>query len=206
MKTARGYECSATRASRWTDIHDSIKNLLREHPALVVSALYVAASIVGMFYAWAFLREFGINVFYYAQISDFLVASLKEPFTWALVLFAVLLVAGDNAMSRRFGRKPRSKWTAWYGSRRYRQVNNVVALYIVFAFLYLYASAQARDIRAGEGRRVDVLFADSGAATSAVLLGTTGQFAFLFDEDAGRVDVHPFENVHSISSRIPDDD
>jgi len=35
-------------------------------------------------------------------------------------------------------------------------------------------------------------------------LGTTGQFVFLFDEDAERVDIHPFENIHSISFAVPD--
>jgi hypothetical protein len=53
--------------------------VLREHPALLVSTFYLAASFVGMFYSRAFLRRFGINVFNYAQISDFLLASLKEP-------------------------------------------------------------------------------------------------------------------------------
>ncbi|MGI9225435.1 MAG: hypothetical protein ACR2QX_13205, partial [Woeseiaceae bacterium] len=66
-----------------------------------MSGLYVAASIIGMFYSWAFLRRFGINVFNYAQISDFLLVSLKEPFTWGLVILAIVLVMLDNASSRR---------------------------------------------------------------------------------------------------------
>ena len=57
------------------------------------------ASFVGMFWSWAFLQSFGINVFNYSQISDFLLASLKEPFTWGLVVIAVLLVVSDNATS-----------------------------------------------------------------------------------------------------------
>ena len=69
--------------------------VFREHPALIVSAFYVAASMIGMFWSWAHLRNFGINVFNYAQISDFLLASLKEPYTWALVFVTVALVWGD---------------------------------------------------------------------------------------------------------------
>ena len=37
--------------------------IFREHPALLLSAFYIAASVIGMFYAWAYLRSFGINVF-----------------------------------------------------------------------------------------------------------------------------------------------
>jgi len=192
-------------ASRLTEMNETIRKIFKEHPALMVSAFYVAASVVGMFYSWAYLRRFGINVFNYAQISDFLLASLKEPFTWGLVIITVVLVLLDNASSRRVERKTTAKWLAWYGSPKYRFINNFVAILVVLLFLYSYAFAQARDTRDGNGKIVDVMFADSGAATTALLLGTTGQFVFLYDEDTERVDIHPFENIHSISFRIPED-
>ncbi len=110
---------------------------------------------------------------------------------------------GDNAMSRRHGSKPRSRWTSWYGSPRYRFVNNFAVIAIVFMFIYTFAMLQARDTRDGDGKIVDVMFADSGAATTALLLGTTGQFVFLYDDQTERVDIHPIENIHSISFRAP---
>jgi len=187
-------------------LKETIQKIFKEHPALLVSALYVAASLIGMFYSWAYLGQFGINVFNYAQISDFLLASLKEPFTWGLVIIAVVLVLIDNASSRRVERKTTAKWLDWYGSPKYRFMNNFVAILVVLLFLYSYAFAQARDTRDGDGKFVDVMFADSGAATTALLLGTTGQFVFLYDEDTERVDIHPIENIHSISFRVPEID
>ena len=192
-------------ASRLTDTYQPIRKLFKDHPALIVSALYVSSSVIGMFHAWVYLREFGINVFNYAQISDFLLASLKEPFTWGLVVLAVVLVLADNAMSQRYGRKQRSKWVAWYGSPKYRLINNFGAIYLVLLFIYVFATLQARDTRQGEGKIVDVMFADSGAATTAILLGTTGQFIFLYDGQVERVDIHPIESIHSISFRTPKD-
>ena len=180
-----------------------LRSVLREHPALLVSALYISASVIGMFYSWVFLRRFGINVFNYAQISDFLIASLKEPFTWALVVAAVLLVASDNAMSRRVERRG-SKWFGWYGSPRYRFINNFAALYVVLSFIYLFAFFQAKDTYAGEGKIVDVVFAESGDQVTSLLLGTTGQFVFLFDAESKHVAIHPIENIHSISFTAPD--
>ena len=191
----------------WGDVNETIRKVLRDHPALVVSGFYVAASIVGMFYSWAFLRQFGINVFNYAQISDFLVASLKEPLTWALVLISGVLVWLDNASSRRFGRREnRSKWVAWYGTPRYRFYNNFAVIALVAFYIYVFAWDQARDAREGDGKFVDVIFADSGAATEALLLGTTGQFVFLYDDGTERVDIHPIENIHSISFKVPRED
>lgn len=187
-------------------MNQAIKNLLKQHPALLVSAMYVAASVIGMFYSWAYLRHFGINIFNYAQISDFLLASLKEPVTWVLVILAIVLVLLDNASSRKVASGNPSKWIAWYGSPRYRFINNFVAIFIVFMFIYIFAMYQARDTRNGDGKIVDVMFSDSGAAVSALLLGTTGQFVFLYDDQTERVDIHPIENIHSISFKVPEED
>ena len=176
--------------------------VFREHPALIVSAFYVAASMIGMFWSWAHLRNFGINVFNYAQISDFLLVSIKEPLTWVLVALSVVLVMIDNAHSRRVERRGKTRWFRWYGTERYRFINNVGAVAIIAVFILAFANLEAAAVKRGEGKRVEVTYAAGGEPRSAVLLGTTGQFLFLFDPLTGRVDVHPFEAVHSISTRI----
>jgi hypothetical protein len=173
--------------------------VLREHPALLVSALYLAASFIGMFYSWAFLRRFGINVFNFAQISDFLLASLKEPYTWGLVVLAVALVLMDNRQSMRVERKRPGKLWAWYGSPRYRFVNNFGAILMVLAFIFAFANRQANNTLDGEGKLVDVTFADSADEQTFTLLGTTGQFVFLYDVEVRRVFIHPFEAVNEIA-------
>ena len=176
-----------------------LAGFFREHPALLVSAFYIAASIIGMFYSWAYLRRFGINVFNYAQISDFLLVSLKEPLTWALVAIAAAVIVLDNASSRRVERRRPGKWLRWYGSPRYRFINNFVAVYIVLSLLYIYAISQARETKAGEGKLVEVTIADSGDVQTATLLGTTGQFLFLYDTESRQVDIYPFESIRSVS-------
>ena len=173
--------------------------VLREHPALLVSAFYLAASFIGLFYSWAFLRRFGINVFNYAQISDFLLASLKEPYTWALVFIAVAFVLIDNRSSMRVERKRPGKLWAWYGSPRYRFVNNFAAVLMVLAFIFAFANKQANNTLDGEGKMVDVTFAESADEQAYTLLGTTGQFVFLYDIDVRRVHIHPFEAVSEIA-------
>ena len=173
--------------------------IFREHPALLVSALYVAASTIGIFYSWAYLHRFGINVFNYAQLSDFLLASLKEPFTWVLVALAAALVYLDNSSSKRIEKRKSGRLFRWYGSPRYRLINNFAAILMVLIFIFAYASRQANETQAGEGKLVDVAFAEGGAVKTSTLLGTTGQFVFLYDANSGRVDIHPIEGIHSIS-------
>jgi hypothetical protein len=178
---------------------DWLHPIFREHPALLVSALYVAASAIGMFYSWAFLSRFDVNVFNYAQLGDFLLASLKEPATWALVFLAVALISLDNASSRRLEKRGPRKWLGWYGSPRYRFINNFLAIAMVLSLIFLYARSQARITKSGEAKLVEVAFAEGGAAKTAALIGTTGQFVILYDANTKRVDIHPIESIHSIS-------
>ena len=177
--------------------------VFREHPALIASGFYVLASFVGMFWSWAYLRHFGINVFNYAQISDFLLASLKEPFTWALVVLAFAMIQADNAYSRRVGRRAKTRWFGWYGSPRYRAINNVGVFALIGVFIFVYATLEAEDTRGGHGESVDVIFDEGGKAKTATLLGTTSQFVFLYEPATERVDIHPFEAIHAISFVSP---
>lgn len=175
------------------------QQLLREHPALLISGLYVSASTIGMFFAWNFLRRFGINVFNYAEIGDFLLASLKEPFTWAVTILAALLVALDNASSRRAASKYHSRWIAWYGSARYRRLNYICAVVMVVLFLNVFAAAKSRDVFEGNAEIVSVTLTDESPAKQMTLLGTTGRFVFLYEHKKNRVDIHPNENVLTIT-------
>ncbi len=155
--------------------------LLRQHPALLVSALYVTASVIGMLFSWDYLRLFGINVFNYAQIGDFLLASLKEPITWVIVIVSVLLTMGDNMMSRRVGRSSKRRFLKWYGSGRYRLLNYIGSVVLIVMFTHLYALTKKDEVLAGGGRLVNVQLTESTAIKQVVLLGTTGSFIFLYD-------------------------
>jgi hypothetical protein len=177
--------------------------VLREHPALLVSLVYVAASAIGMVYSWDYLRRFGINVFHFAQIGDFLLGSLKEPFTWLIVISASALVYLDSWFSRRCEERGPARWLRWYANSRYRAMNYLVVVVITLLFLDVLANVNARATLAGSGQHVDVTLADGSAARKATLLGTTGQFLFLLDAATGRVAIHPHQSVVSINLTMP---
>jgi len=181
--------------------HDEqwLSNLLKNHPALIASGLYVFASVIGMYYAWSFFWHFQINVFNYAQIGDFLLASLKEPMTWGIVLACMLMMTVDNALSRRAQKKTGSRLRRMYGSPRYRMANYIGLLLIIAFLIFSYAEHQAKQALAGRGKIVTVTYADRAAADDLVLLGTTASFVFLYDSTFERVIIHPHESIHAIS-------
>jgi hypothetical protein len=164
-----------------------------------MTLVYITASAIGMFYSWDYLRRFGINVFHFAQISDFLLGSLKEPFTWLVVITASTLVSLDSWYSRRCEERGAARWLRWYASPRYRSMNYLVVVVVTLVLLSVLATVNAKATMAGGGQRVEVNLADGSAARTVTLLGTTGQFLFLFDAPTGRVTIHPHESVLSIN-------
>jgi hypothetical protein len=181
-----------------------IRRMLVEHPAFLVSGLYLVASLIGLVYSWAFLRAFGINVFRYAEISDFLLASLKEPFTWILAVLAVALVLFDNTMSRRVQARAPGRLIRWYGSERYRQINYLVLVFLVAFFLLTFATVNERNIRDGKAEAVHVFLTDGSPPKRLIMLGTTAKYVFLFDHVEERLDMHPHESILTITKMAPD--
>ena len=181
-----------------SDAVSLLRWLVREQPALLVSLLYLFASGIGMYFSWRYLRHFGIDFFDYAQISDFLLASLKEPITWTLVAGLLLAMFLDNWMSRAWGRKPRGRLTRWYGTPRYRRLNHLAFLGLVVLYMTIFADLKARDTLRGDYLKVTLRLAESGAVERRALLGTTSGYVFTFDPDASSAKVYPVEAIEAL--------
>lgn len=176
--------------------------MLADHPALLFSGLYMTASLIGLVYSWIFFSFFDINIFRYAEISDFLLASLKEPFTWLLALLAVSLVWVDNASSRRVAENGPGKLLRWYASPLYRKTNFLAAIGLMALFLYSYASQQGKNIRSGDADRITIHLADGSAPIVRIMLGTTTRFSFFYDDTRRQVTIYPHESVLSFNKSI----
>ena len=179
-----------------------MRQMLAEHPALLFSGLYLTASLIGLVYSWIFFGFFDINIFRYAEISDFLLASLKEPFTWILTLLAMSLVWLDNSGSRKVAAKGPGRMSRWYASPLYRKINYFVAIGLMTLFLYSYADKQSKKIRSGTAATVTVRLADGSQPIERVMLGTTTQFSFFYDTNQQQVTIYPHESVLSFSKTL----
>ena len=62
---------------------------LTEHPALGLTSGYLLISLLGLSYEWTLFRQFGVNYFHYADVTDFLMGAFREPVTFVLALSAV---------------------------------------------------------------------------------------------------------------------
>jgi hypothetical protein len=179
---------------------------LRRHPGVWVPALYLFASTVGTLDAWSYFRAFGINVFLYSDVADFLLASLREPGGWVIVALSAAIAAMDQWGSRRAARSTSiPRWLRWVGSPRYRQASWAAGLALFVAYIVLLGGVRADAVLDGSrGREVRVVLADDAATSkTAVALGSTVRFLFLYDRTNRIVSIHPYENVLSIDSAVP---
>ena len=182
----------------------SLYQLVSKHPAAVIPGLYLVGSTIGMLDSWWYFRQFGVDIFLYSDISDYLLASFREPGAWLIVAFSSLVLLLDHAASRRFERsKQTSRWLRWYGTRLYRQSGWLMFIAMVTAYILTFAGFRARFVFEGRsGSELEVVLADD-SAVSATLLGSTINFLFLYDRDRHSVSIHPYDNVVTVSSAAP---
>jgi hypothetical protein len=187
--------------------------LVREHPGLVVSAAYFSATAVGMLSSVAFYRSFGINVFHFAQISDFVLAAIRNPVASLAVLLAGpmvwFIVVTDDWLDRRFRRYRYLYGPAWL--RRWSRSAPALVLYFLiyaWSFATMYSARLHGEVQAGDWPVAEVqlqsgtyLGRDATRPFEATLLGSTGSSIFLFDRASGTATVVPLENLGSITVR-----
>ena len=188
-----------------------LRRAARSHPGLLVSVAYLTATAIGMLSSWTLHARFGVNVFHYAQLQDFVVAAIRTPAASLAILLALpvvwVVVRYDNLLFERF------RWyRILYGPKPLQRLSRSAwswGLYLVayaFFFSVLYSTRTERRIRAGDAPRAAVQLQSGSyrdvAATepfTAHLLSTTSGYVLLYDVVDEAVTVVPVENVVSLT-------
>lgn len=177
-----------------------------ENVGLMLTLGYLFLTALGMFHRALVFLMFRINVFDYAEPSDFLLAALRDPLIILVCIAPIPLVALYYRGAAWLQLRTKSKWLSGTErqkelTRRYRRpLYAFTALLWALAASLHYATSVVRDLRAGTGRRVQVELI-SGAQTPPVdttpqlLLGTTQKFLFLYDAPRQVTSVIPIGNI-----------
>lgn len=184
--------------------------LLREQPALTVSVGYLLLALIGLWSSYWFYRGFGIAIIEYYEVSDFLIAGLRDPYNLlALVgISALMAVAYAPALyelrSREKVAEYRRRW--WgrivfpgFGSpfrlrRWYDMSNDGIITFAIFlgagALMIGHAEERVASLVAGGGKpvRVTLLGHVDPLQGQARVLGTSTDFVFLYWPSNGRTE------------------
>lgn len=187
---------------------------LRENPGLVLTCIYVAASIIGVLYHFLFFRRFGVNVLEFSEASDFLMVVVREPLTVALALLGVPFYLVYGALTTPLGRWSRRHFAALRSTPEKRRKmhermrpwwplmqGSFIGIYAIL-FVMSYSTWRAKQIRAGDFRKVSVEYKTDSPRPDGTLriegqglLGTTSRFVFLYDQADRRTEVVPLDAI-----------
>lgn len=174
--------------------------LAREHSGLALTLTYLFLIAVGMLYEWFLFRRLGLNILYYAEAADFLLVPFREPLVVFITILPLPLYAIYIRGARWLGRSLTRQQLNEGQLARHQRIMNVVNVIAVVlwsvAFTAHFADARAEAIRSGESRaKITIELASEKRFVKGPLIGSTGQFFFVYDAQAKLTRVIPIENI-----------
>jgi len=208
-------ETTDTNTETWQQ--SGISLLLQQNPGLGFTLIYLAISMLGLLFSWALFSEFNINIFNFTEVSDFLLAALREPMTFLLAGSAILVTRllhwlGKIEIRHWAAKDPKTRFARFY-LRSSKAVNShpitQLVIFVLYSYLFisLYGGWKARQIKAGEGQVIRVQLtepvvdnrdenqAGSNVIIQGILLGSTNKYLFLYDPESGITSAMPEENI-----------
>lgn len=191
----------------------SLTALAGRHPAFVLTVVYLAVSAVGLAFSWAFFRRFDVNYFVFADVTDFLLAAVREPFSIVAGASGVLLMAAlyryAHWESRVLGARPKRGrlLDLYYRMNRWALDSAWLSVFVVITYMVLlvvlYADWRAGVIQQGGGAPVAVSIGEA-EPVGLSLLGSSARYLFLYDPEAQRTLIVPDESVTTLSVILSD--
>lgn len=174
---------------------------------------YVLLVILGMLTDTIYYQQFGINIFEYSEVFDFLIAPFKRQETLTLFTIAILVTLAayflDSYAEKRFPKfyskinfnlntKP---WFVWY------RLGSFILLFTVLLLLYLLMSSEKRyDDLVEMRQKPDIAITFSSEQKSLLKgrkIGANSKYIFLMDK-AKKVHIIPLggqlESVEILSA------
>ncbi len=207
---------------------DWLLGVLRHEPAHALTLFYLGVSALGLWASYWFFASFGIPVMDYMDPSDYITVGLRDPIYLSIVVLAMALMLVLNFHEYARGKGPayyqqmRRRWWARvllpfpYRERAGGLLQRLfgwsgfsfptgLLVGVVWATLWLtvaYVQDKAEAIRDGGGHAVRITLAHAHEAQpgTARLLGTIGDFVFLYWPEQKRAEAIAVEEVGRLQS------
>lgn len=178
-------------------------NLLRiyakEHPTLLLSVCYFIVTIIGVVYSFFFYAEFDIEILKFADLSDFLLASILEPLSIIIFIFWLVFYFLSFKLDlwarnkfNRYGRFVERTMKPKYSDPILFCISVTV---ITVLFVKNLAIDNTERIKAGDFDQYTVLLPNSPEEQTIALLGSSSRFSYFYDTLSKEAIVVPVESI-----------
>jgi hypothetical protein len=188
---------------------EQVRTFFRDNPALILSLLYLYATAIGIVYSLGLYRSFGINIFDYSEVTDFLLAAFKNAGVLIILVIQVVAVLALLALGLLF--KETRAFQFWrYPGRRPLAI--LLYVVIVVGVTYNTSSDTASSIKDGETLAVDVRYRSFSGSAGQVkesnlrLIGATQKAVFFYDVDAKPKRTIVIPQSQLVSIEVPEQD
>jgi hypothetical protein len=190
--------------------------IVKENWAWAAPLIYIYVTIVGMLQAWFQFHAFGINVFEFSEINDFLMAAFREPNSFLaivgiIVYFGIgILVAKIFEKIQKIQKIKDASKNILRATPSYRIIMNLTFFVVVIALPYFgpqfinegYDDRWKEQFLSDPNRKVSAILKDlhkngykTGLIENLILIGTTNKYIFFFDELNRDIITVPLSNV-----------
>lgn len=168
---------------------------LREHTGLALLLTYLAVTVVARMHDVWFYGRFNVNILYYSNSADLFLAPMRNPVTWLFFVAPLGIMLLISWLMKR--RKRLSKSVAKWNTPTVRLIAASLLVILSAGLLTrIHADRRATSVRAGLGRHVSFTRTDGVKYDEdPLLLGSTGQFFFLYYAKRRVAEIVPVENT-----------
>lgn len=168
-------------------IKDAYELIIKEIQTSLTVA-YIITVGIGMLFQYQYYSEFGINIFDFADIFEFLIAPFADVrillFSLGSISFSLILFQLDNRWRGRFPQNYSRMNFGWDKKPWFKAYRTIAFSFLFITYLYLaadiygeYASQQAK-----EDAPITLRFMDD-ETVSGIMIGNTTNVIFLLRND-----------------------
>ena len=167
----------------------SVLNALSRQLKSISIVFYVLAIGIGMMFSYAKFARFGINIFHYSDVLDFMIIPFSDYRILIFTLLSLFIAYGSHCLDRWWQRRyptSYSKFNFGLNDKNWFKNASRNGLFILLFLMYLlngaviYGNVVERQIE--KQSPIEICFQDN-ETLSAKLIGNTKEVIFVLDEN-----------------------
>jgi len=170
-------------------IDDKYELILKEFQT-ILSVFYLLLVMIGMFFSYSKYSQFGINIFQYSDISDFLLTPFRDTIIFIFSFITVLVVYLVYKFKNKF-----SKFN--FGLLKSKPILSIIVMFFIFLIIFSEKYGEMNKNRILTKPNIIEITLTNGISKKGNLIGKNNGYIFLLEKE-NEVNIYPISNSINI--------
>lgn len=179
--------------------------VLKQHPAIFFTIAYIYITLIGIIYSFVLYNRFGINIFDYAELNDFLLAAFKDLYTIGIIFSLLIYILSVKFVFYLITQKYPQNSQRVVSARKFQGFATVISFaYTLIAPIFVPMLFSEHNIK-NDNKIIDIylknhkLNNNSHVLKEQKIIGGTEKFTFFYDSSTEETNVIPIANIAIIT-------